>query len=169
MIWFGINDVDLPTKWEGEVDHRALHQAVVNRYFAEVKRLYDHGARNIVLLGVPPIDRTPGVRNRGPQGQEFEKEMRDDFNVRLKQGVKGFGKEYTDAAVVMIDTVTVFGTVLDHPQEFGARDEFCFGGYDDGCLWGDIFHPGRILHEFLARNIVKALEGRIGGFFEPNW
>lgn len=167
-FWFGINDVDLPTYWDG-VDHDKLHEAVINRYFAELERLYAHGARKMLIMGVPSIERTPRVRDKPEDGQRLEKRLYNDFNVRLYRREKRFREEHEDVSIVLIDTALLFNQVLDHPEEFGARDEFCFGGYDEGCIWADNFHPGRILHEFIARNVVKELEGRIDGFFQQTW
>lgn len=168
LFWFGINDVDRPMDWDG-IDHDKLHEVVINRYFEEIERLYDNGARKMLVMGVPSIERTPRVRDKPGEDQRLEKRLYDDFNVRLYHRVKRFSEEHDDASFMLIDTVPLFNQVLDNPEEFGARDEFCIGGYDDGCVWADNFHPGRILHEFIARNVVKELEGRIDGFFKQTW
>ena len=168
LIWFGINDVDRPLEWRGQ-NHTALHAATVARYFELVERLYDLGARNLVFLNVPAIERAPRVRQHPLARQRLEKAMYEDFNDRLLEGVERFGREYGDAVPVLVDTVPLFNHVLDNPGDFGADDEFCYGGYDDGCIWADDFHPGRALHEYLARNVVETLNGTIDGFFDENW
>lgn len=99
----------------------------------------------------------------------MEKRLYGDFNVQLYNRVGVFRRKHKDAEVVLLDTAPIFNYVLDHPEQFGAIDAFCFGGYDDGCLWADNFHPGRILNDYLARNVVRALIGRIDGFFRPSW
>jgi len=168
LVWFGINDVDRPLEWAGQ-NHTALHAATVERYFELVERLYELGARNFVFLSVPAIERAPRVRQHPLKRQMLEKVMYEDFNTRLRERFERFGREHGDAVPVLVDTVPLFNHVLDNPEDFGANDEFCYGGYDDGCIWADDFHPGRALHEYLARNVVKRLNGTIDGFFEENW
>jgi len=168
VFWFGINDVDRPTYWDG-IDHDALHNAVISRYFEEVEKLYNVGARKILIMNVPSIERTPRVREKPDTEQTLEKELCHKFNARLRDRVGRFKQERGNASIVLMDTALLFNRVLDHPGEFGARDEFCFGGYDDGCVWADNFHPGRILHEYVARNVVKGMNGVIDGFFKANW
>jgi phospholipase/lecithinase/hemolysin len=166
-FWFGINDINLSIHWDG-IDQHALHDAIISKYFEEVERLYDIGARKILIMSVPPFERTPKLLAEPDADQELEKEVCHDFNVRLHDRVGRFKRERVNASIVLVDTMPIFNYVLDNPREFGARDEFCFGGYDDGCVWADDTHPGRILHEYVARNVVKSVNGVIDGFFEAN-
>jgi len=166
-FWFGINDVDRPTYWDG-IDHHALHDAVISCYFEEIERLYDFGARKILIMNVPSLERTPRVREKPDAEQVLENELCRNFNLRLHDRVGRFKREHENASIVLVDTIPIFNRVLDNPEEFGARDEFCFGGYDNGCVWADNFHPGRILHEYVARNVVKSVDGIIDGFFKTN-
>lgn len=168
VFWFGINDVDRPMEWDG-IDHDVLHDAVISRYFEEMEKLYNIGARKILMMNVPSIERTPRVREKPDAEQVLEKELCYSFNARLYDRVEQFKHDYGNANIVLVNTVPLFNQVLDNPREFGAIDEFCFGGYDDGCIWADNFHPGRILHEFVARNVVKSTNGVIDGFFKVNW
>lgn len=167
-FWFGINDINLAINWD-DIDHYALHEAVILRYFEEVERLYDIGARKFLIMSVPSFERTPRVLSEPDTYQALEKDLCRDFNARLHDHFGRFKREHGNASIVLADTVSMFNRVLDNPREFGARDEFCFGGYDDGCVWADDSHPGRILHEYVARNVVKSMKGVIDGFFKVNW
>jgi phospholipase/lecithinase/hemolysin len=166
-FWFGINDVNLPMNWDG-IDHHALHDAVISRYFEEVESLYGFGARKILIMNLPSLERTPRLLEQPDTQQVLEKELCHDFNVQLHDRVGRFTQEHEDVSIVLVDTVPIFNRVLNNPEEFGARDEFCIGGYDDDCVWADDFHPGRILHEYVARNVVKSVNGMIDGFFKTN-
>ena len=152
----------------GGIDHHALHDAVISRYFEEIQKLYNFGARQMLIMNVPSIERTPRVREKPDAEQVLEKELCHNFNMRLQDRVGRFKHEHENVSIVLVDTMPIFNRVLDNPEEFGARDEFCFGGYDVGCIWADNFHPGRILHEYVARNVVKSVNGVIDGFFKMN-
>ncbi|KAJ6526379.1 hypothetical protein B0H19DRAFT_1084478 [Mycena capillaripes] len=77
-IWIGINDIDL--SYALDVDHTALTNQLITRYFEYIQRLHcnlklcrvftvvsfgryltDLGGRNFLFLNVPPLDRTPGL------------------------------------------------------------------------------------------------------------
>jgi phospholipase/lecithinase/hemolysin len=58
----------------------------------------------------------------------------------------------------LFDTTPTFDTVLNNPTAYGAPDATCVNGDGKSCLWADTYHPGLVIHELLAKALVKAVK-----------
>lgn len=117
-IWIGINDVG-NTYGKGAEESTELNRKIFDVYTDLVVQLYEAGARNLVFLNVPPVDRSPLTTVIGSTAREIEKADISAFNgiiVSLSQKLK---ENHTDEVNVWIyDANKSFSEVLDKPESY---------------------------------------------------
>jgi phospholipase/lecithinase/hemolysin len=114
-FWIGINDLmhaDL-SKWSSITDR------IFKSYGKDIEALYKAGARNIVLLTLPPLQYAPRITN-----QKDEKRMRAvadavaHWNSQVKALQKRIEKSYSKTTVFVFDTYPLFLQVIEKPSAF---------------------------------------------------
>jgi phospholipase/lecithinase/hemolysin len=90
--------------------------------------------------------------------------MRDGLHARimlwnscLQTKVKDFLEEKSGTTGVIFDVASVFTEVLDNPTKFGFKDARDHG--EEDCVWADVLHPTSKMHQIIAKEFVKVLEG----------
>lgn len=93
--------------------------------------MYNGGARNFVLLDVPPMHRSP-MGQTGPLSVLLLKSLVIQWNRRLQLLVRRFQKGHMDAMLTIYSTYELFEKIMDNPRAFAqTRDlailtpEFC--------------------------------------------
>ena len=81
-------------------------------------QLYQSGARNFLILNVPPVNRAPLTTALGSSDIQLEASDITDFNNRIQTLASNLTDEYSDTTVFVYDTRTLFNQVLDDPQQF---------------------------------------------------
>lgn len=110
MFFGGINDILSPFILHTE----RAPERVIRRYRGAVTRLYDDGARNFLLLNVPPIERI------GVAGKDTAQKRADvaEFNRLMRVTRNSLMREFGDINVRLFDTYQLWCDVLDHPDAF---------------------------------------------------
>ncbi|KAL8816386.1 MAG: hypothetical protein Q9191_008341, partial [Dirinaria sp. TL-2023a] len=146
-IWFGMNDVMLNN---AKPNASAYIDALTESYIGELETLHNAGARNFVLLNIPPLDRIPptmpstpttslSVRNTTvslylkftPEERRQLKQHIDSFNTAMQTMTNMFRVMYPDSTVWLFDTNDLFNRVLDNPDSYrissiiSYTDRFC--------------------------------------------
>ncbi|KAF8852714.1 hypothetical protein BDZ45DRAFT_599510 [Acephala macrosclerotiorum] len=141
--------------------------------------LYGAGARNFLLLNVPPLERTWQPEENG---QEIKDKLKSDgavYNQRVKSAAEDL-KKFDGTNVWLFDTNTLFNQALDDPKMFPQTSgilntttpcgKYASGTpttdyYDPECgipvnqyFWLNGLHPTYPIHDVLARQIAKLLE-----------
>ena len=122
-VWIGINDVG-NSYWKGATASAALNEEIFAVYHSVMLELYQAGARNFLLLNVPPVDRSPLMLGQGDDAQALEKTDIAQFNALIADLGSGLKKELLDANFWLYDAHEAFGKVLDDPKAFPQT-----GGY----------------------------------------
>jgi phospholipase/lecithinase/hemolysin len=154
-IWFGINDImngyfAAPSNWTN------LAEAVVGVYFEQAQELYDLGARNMLFVTVPPIQRTPKILAWNATAQAQAIYAVESFNCLVRSGVENFRKSNNESrAIRMFNSTPVFEEVLNNPSAYGAPDASCYNSNGVSCLWWNDFHPGQAIHGVLAGAVAN--------------
>ncbi|ROT38289.1 fungal cellulose binding domain-containing protein [Sodiomyces alkalinus F11] len=155
-VWIGVNDVG-NTFWLGNKEEVITN--VVDRYFELVQDVYDAGARNFVLLTVPPTDRSPMfIANNGHQ-LDVIIETIDLYNELLESRHADFQAANEDATTWLVDTAGPFNEALDHPTEYGSPDALCENSDGTSCLWFDSYHPGVAINRLVAEEVANVVGG----------
>jgi len=89
--------------------------------------------------------------------QRREKVVYDTFNAHLYNRFLSFRTQHARSVrIFLLDTVPIFYTITDNPQNLRAPDATCIGK-DRGCLWADDFHPTPKVHLVVAERVKQAL------------
>jgi len=138
VCWVGINDCLFTKHHEPGIDVlSALHQ-----------ELYDSGARNFLLIDVPPIDLSPtGRTSARPRFQSW--------NDQLTDMATQFSEAHEDATVLIFSSYSTFSRVLADPVAHGFQEiDVKKSG---GAIWSDHLHPTTRMHQILERDLVSFL------------
>lgn len=119
-IWIGINDVvgSYSLGPDGPKGTKALNDRIFGTYSQLTEILYDHGARNFMLLNVPAVDRSPLIVGKGPRDVALLGADLTDFNDRVAKLAGDLKSRHPDVNAWVYDTRTDFSKVLDHPAAF---------------------------------------------------
>ncbi|CAE7099498.1 unnamed protein product [Rhizoctonia solani] len=126
-------------------------QAPINPSISELfdlyETLYHTGARNFLLINVPPID-------RAPFGTEPTLGLRvEAWNARLKRAAEAFQARRYDVSVFYYDAWAFYTELLDNPEKYGFSDTTTVGG----SFWYDPVHPKTKVHDYMAANLADFL------------
>ncbi|OJJ46922.1 hypothetical protein ASPZODRAFT_2127732 [Penicilliopsis zonata CBS 506.65] len=148
-IWIGINEYE-PTVYSNDLyfnDSVGLSfegktppiQSLMNRYAAQMERLYDEGARRFLFLNVPPTSRSPLIGLQGSQVENRHAEWVKAFNDALGQMVRA----------VLYDTWSFMTAILDDPEKYG------FENSEDGAeqIWWNDYHPSSRYHRLQVEDM----------------
>ncbi|KAL2174104.1 carbohydrate esterase family 16 protein [Thermothelomyces heterothallicus CBS 202.75] len=156
-VWIGVNDVG-NVWWDPNYD--SLLEEIMASYFGQLQILYDAGARNFVLLSVPPIQRTPAVLlNNSPENQKAEALAVDKYNEALAANLEAFTDKNSGITARIVDTGVPFNTALDNPTDYGAPDATCYNSDGKSCLWFNDYHPGIEINRLVAQAVADAWKG----------
>ncbi|KAI1266187.1 carbohydrate esterase family 16 protein [Xylariaceae sp. FL1019] len=150
-IWMGVNDVGNTWYASNVTD---IMDAIMDVYIAQLQILYDAGARNFLLLSVPPIQETPLMLDQGATDDAAEAAIITQYNDLLASNLASFTASNTGVVSELVDTTTPFQTAIDDPTAYGATDATCFNADGSTCLWYNNYHPGMAIHELVAEAIA---------------
>ncbi|KAL7928397.1 hypothetical protein V8C35DRAFT_333011 [Trichoderma chlorosporum] len=144
-IWIGINDIGA-TFAEGTTEANSIDQQIFTEYLQLIDQLYTSGARNLVLISVPTIDRSPGTIARGPTVAEQEKSNVVQWNQQLVSMAEDTKSNHADMNLWIFDANALFTQLLNNitsfPQTAGIKNttQFCTA-YENGTPTPDFFDP----------------------------
>ncbi|KAI9315203.1 GDSL lipase/esterase [Dichotomocladium elegans] len=162
-IWVGINDIGLTVAWENTDNLTAL---IIAQYQTLVEYLVYQGARQFMLVNVPPIDRAPKWYN-GPQENLVQARV-DDFNKKLAAMVDDLKEKFKlpYSRFRLFDAHAAFSRMLDSPSSYGLVDVtgYCPGRShakdcvsSDQYFWYNDLHPTSRVHQLLAQAMDREL------------
>jgi len=120
VFWIGANDITVNAEMvaDGSQSVAAAGQSVglaATQAVAQVERIIDAGATNLVVVTVPDVGAdTPVGNQQSPQGQALLSGLTGTFNNIIVQGVAG--------RATVVDAGAVLGDVLNDPTRYGFSD-----------------------------------------------
>jgi len=174
IIWIGSNDVADALFALNPVD---IISASLQNTFAQIQRLYGHGARHFLILNIPNFALTPLVLDfvsglPGPY-QEPTLESVSMASIGYNQALAGnlaiMQSVLPDMNVISLDVFGVLNDIVANPGLYGLEivDEACITPDTQGqayCSnWGrylfwDAQHPTRDGHSIIAEQAEMAIE-----------
>ncbi|KAF7306213.1 Carbohydrate esterase family 16 protein [Mycena indigotica] len=170
-IWLGINDIDL--SWATDVDHpRSFNEAVdctilyacSNSRCPFLHHLYlplsDFGARNLLFINVPPLQRAPGMNDasHSAANRTFEAKIIQNYNAQLSAAAHHFAASNRGVSIWEYDAHAAFNRVLDNPAGYGFNDTSGDDG-KAGQFWYNWLHPVSAAQVVVGREIGQLLRG----------
>ncbi|KAJ9165264.1 Carbohydrate esterase family 16 protein [Coniochaeta hoffmannii] len=155
-VWIGVNDVG-NSYWTA--NETVLLGKIMDRYFAQLQIAYDAGARNFVLLSVPPIDKTPMMLAQSADARTLEAAVIAEYNALLASRLAAFSAANPGVTAKVVDTSVPFNAAIDNPTAYGAPDATCFNADGNSCLWFNDYHPGVAINKLVAQAVADAWRG----------
>ncbi|SAL95733.1 hypothetical protein [Absidia glauca] len=163
-IWVGINDVGLLLTNHNST---ASLDVLMRRYRQLITYLYDHDARNIILINVPPVDRSPKWGAKDETASKMHHLVKG-YNQKLLKMARSLS-EMKHLRVIYIDAWAIFTRILDHPHQYGLKNvtsscpEWRHPEKHD-CLpikdyfWLNDLHPTTKVHYHFAKAVQDFLQ-----------
>ncbi|KAE8725482.1 hypothetical protein F3Y22_tig00008706pilonHSYRG00065 [Hibiscus syriacus] len=111
----------------------------------QLKRLYEYGARKLVLTGIGAIGCVPEVRveNETHECSEEHKFWSVRYNEGMKAMLKGLKSELQGINYSYFDTYSVMQNVIQKPSSYGTNDH----------VFWDLYHPTEATARVFVDNI----------------
>ncbi|SPO06733.1 related to cellulose-binding GDSL lipase/acylhydrolase [Cephalotrichum gorgonifer] len=152
-IWIANNDVG--GSWN-EPDLPEFYEQVSAKYFEQVQRLYNLGARQFVLLTCAPQETTPLMRTNGADLTKLAAAV-ELYNDVMARNLQVFKKTHRDPKGWLVHTANAYHEAMDHPEKYGAPDDICENLDSVSCLWWNNYHPGVAIHRLLGAGVAKVV------------
>ncbi|KAH7239239.1 hypothetical protein BKA59DRAFT_273926 [Fusarium tricinctum] len=160
--WIGANDILFNTSITG-----GQVTSLVNE---DVNRLYQAGAKNIILANYLKITTFPATHN----SSDYNIPSVEVFNTDLTQGLKNIAAVYSAyAKTAVVDVGVLFQSINSNPEAYGIKEEYV--NPPTACLTGVYTSEGVPRHLcsdpekhvfFDSYHPVKEVHALIAGLFE---
>ncbi|GAA5844661.1 hypothetical protein JCM9279_002872 [Rhodotorula babjevae] len=174
-VFFGINDIGF-TVLQDSHNASEIVPRIVKSYETSVTQLYDRGARNFLLVLMPPTYRTPYIKSFGAETVAKFNSTIDLYISTLTTAISDLSAAYPDAKFVQYDTAPLFNSILDDASAYGfsVSSTSCWAYWNKhdpdldlpACeapladyTWADDYHPTWGVHKLVAEDIAKTLTG----------
>ncbi|QRV82804.1 carbohydrate esterase family 16 protein [Ceratobasidium sp. AG-Ba] len=135
VSWIGINDLH-----EG-----ADPTTTMNTIMQQQQSLYDVGARNFILINMPPWDRSPmgaQIAGLGPRVLAW--------NAMLADSTLTFSVAHQDASCLVFSSWDTMTTILNNPARYNITEPTSIGGD----VWHDDLHITSFIHQRIANDMA---------------
>ena len=146
-------------------------------YGALLDQLYKYGARNFLILNVPPLERAPVAVQAGQQSIEQHARAVSDWNRLLAPVAQNLSATYPDVKAFVYDTYSLFNEILNSPssnkETAGLKNTTTYcqtysdhpttknapecGVPEDEYFWLNGLHPVWPMHHALAESVARIL------------
>ncbi|GAA5820703.1 hypothetical protein JCM11251_003119 [Rhodosporidiobolus azoricus] len=176
-IFFGINDIGF-TGFQ-HLNASDIIPLVVESYGNLVTKLYNGGARNFLILLMPPTWRSPYIRSFGDEMHTTFVKNIAAYTSSLEALAASLPARFAGLKVATYDTKPLFHAILDDPAAFGfnakVADSACTAYWSkwpytepeaslEECgaplkeyIWMDEYHPTWTVHKLLAAGVAETL------------
>jgi len=145
ITWVGINDC------AGMINHASE----IQKLFELQDVLYETGARNFMLIDVPPIFQCPCVPAQYQSDPKIIKTY-SEWNETLHKGAEEFHKKHPDITLLMYSSWDIFDKVYQDPVKYGFRVRDL--KTSRGGIWADFIHPTSKMHSVVAKDMEEFLD-----------
>ncbi|WP_254565721.1 SGNH/GDSL hydrolase family protein [Oscillatoria sp. HE19RPO] len=159
------NPNGLYTIWAGSNDY--LEAGVtdinipVNNVVNAVTQLANDGARNFMVMNLPDLGKTPGVRNRGPQAQQFLSQLSNAHNAALAAAMANLDQN-PNINIILVDVNGLVNDAIANPNQYGFTNVTdpalqSPGSDPNTFLYWDDVHPTTVSHQIIADTALKTV------------
>jgi phospholipase/lecithinase/hemolysin len=174
-VWAGSNDVlDIANSTETLAQQQATVQQAVNNEVGVIDGLVAHGAKDLVVMGVPDLGITPYEQAR-PATDADSSAMAQTYNNDLGAALQQIMASGA-ASVNYINTYAMLDAAAANPSAYGLTNVTqpvwngnftdpdsgtlaATGAAQNGYLFFDSLHPTATGHSLLAANVTQSLTG----------
>jgi phospholipase/lecithinase/hemolysin len=163
-VWAGSNDVlDIANAAETPAQQQASIQQAVTNETATIGGLIAHGAKDLVVMAVPDLGKTPYEMAR-PATDATSSALAQEFNTDLGSALRTIMASGV-ASIDYVDTYGLLDTAIANPAAFGFTNVTqpvtlaATGSAQNGYLFFDDLHPTAATHALLAASVTQTLTG----------
>jgi phospholipase/lecithinase/hemolysin len=172
-VWAGSNDVltIANSTLTPAQQQQAVSQAATNETNF-LNGLIAHGAKNIVVMGVPDLGKTPHETAR-PTSDAESSSLAQQYNAQLGQAIQQIVASGA-AKIDYVDTYSLMDTVMANPSAYGLTNVTqpiwngnltdshsgtlaASGAAQNGYMYFDGLHPTATTHSLLAQAVSQSL------------
>ena len=174
-FWMGANDyINLvnrpePLKFNPKVETTAVVDIIKN----DISNLIqDVHAKQILILNLPDLGRTPGAMFMGSDAATALTQMTKLHNTKLDKALKELQAQYPDVTFVFVDIFTAMNSLIDHHKWNGNRVKEvtfpCYGGMITSEKPNTKLHNTNIKSEFSMKTKKQDVRDEIVACKNPN-
>ncbi|HEY0185577.1 MAG TPA: SGNH/GDSL hydrolase family protein [Rhodopila sp.] len=174
-VWAGANDVlDIANSTETPAQQQASVQQAVSNETDLINGLVAHGARNLVVMGVPDLGKTPYETAR-PASDAASTGLAETYNADLGTALQQIVASGA-ASIDYVDTFGLLNAAMATPGAYGLTNVTqpvwtgnltdshsgalnATGAAQNGYLFFDDLHPTATGHSLLATAVTQTLTG----------
>ncbi|KAG4087757.1 hypothetical protein H8356DRAFT_1727902 [Neocallimastix lanati (nom. inval.)] len=156
-IWLGCNEIRC-IKHTQEV--QKVYNTAINIIFDKIEGMYKVGARNFLILNIPPLDKAPLKEDQNYNYYRYDIFY---YNEKLSEYANNFFYRHPDTNIILYNANEQYNYVLLNYQEFGlftgntpwtVGRRYGLSRY----FWFDNFHPTFRGHQIIADDITVLLK-----------
>lgn len=121
VVWSGLNDFFEKVVNEERSPAQVLIDGVTETMQA-VTMLANHGARHVMVIGIPDVSLTPFISMADEKAQEDAHEFSYKWNMLIERSAVHLKKHYPHINLYQWDPVKIAEKLKAHPSEFGMPD-----------------------------------------------
>jgi phospholipase/lecithinase/hemolysin len=174
-VWAGSNDVlDIANSTETPAQQQASVQQAVGNETAAITGLIAHGAKDLVVMDVPDLAKTPYEMAR-PTSDAVSGTLAQQYNADLGAALQAIVASGA-ASIDYVDTYGLLNTAIANPAAYGLTNVTqplwngnltdshsgtlaATGAAQNGYLFFDSLHPTATGHSLLAGAVTQTLTG----------
>ena len=174
-VWAGSNDVlDIANSTETPAQQQASVQQAVKNEVNTIDGLIAHGAKSLVVLGVPDLGKSPYEMAR-PGSDATSSALAQTYNAELGAALQQIVASGT-ASINYVDTFGLMDTAIANPAAYGFTNVTqpvwngnltdahsgtlaATGAAQNGYMFFDSLHPTAATHSLLAAATTQMLTG----------
>jgi phospholipase/lecithinase/hemolysin len=176
-VWAGSNDVlDIANSTETPAEQQASVQQAVTNETNFITGLVAHGAKDLVVMDVPDLGKTPYEMAR-PASDATSSALAQNYNAELGAALQQIVASGA-ASVDYIDTFALLNTAIANHATYGLTNVTqpvwngnltdsnsgtlaATGSAQAGYLFFDDLHPTATGHSLLAADVTQTLTGTV--------
>jgi phospholipase/lecithinase/hemolysin len=175
-VWAGSNDVlDIANSGETAAQQQVSVQQAVTNETVSIDGLIAHGAKDLVVMDVPDLTKTPYEMAR-PASDAASGALAQEFNTDLGAALRAIVASGA-ASIDYVDTYGLLDTAIANPAAYGFTNVTqpvwsgnltdshsgrlaATGAAQNGYLFFDDLHPTSAGHALLAGAVTQTLTGQ---------
>ncbi len=141
-----------------------------------ITSLFNAGARNILVLNVPDLGKTPRAFSRGSKEANLRTQVSQEFNASLARALSNLSQTLPGVNLITFDSAALFQDAIANPEKYGFTNvtESCLNSVNlticpnpNNYLFWDDLHPTTAAHAILGELALKKLTSESKTVPEP--
>ncbi|KAI8084135.1 GDSL lipase/esterase [Gilbertella persicaria] len=162
FLWIGVNDINLLWgKYQDDTsERRQTLDGIVNTIKNDLDIVKNAGAKNIVLMGLIPLQEVPMYYKSyyNDSSREKLKQLILSYNSKLKTLTEEFASKNKGTKILFFDSYVQFYKMFDSSTIANNRFVNCNKAKNcDNYIWWDELHPSGATHKKISETVYNKI------------